>query len=450
MAGFASGNEDHVTLKLAGEDIFLATSFEICQSIIEQPGSFSMRLGRGTISKDPKRGPTVQELIRQYPPNTPFQLLINDRLRMTGSTDGYRASAAGNAATELTIFGRDALAPLHDAHIASEKSFTDTTYKTLVETVLKEIGIDALVLTQDGGNADRQIKAGVKIRELLPIHLVEDFLKGEDGFTAGIQQVLQSRVGERWLDFIRHQLDRAGLFLWSKVDGDFILSAPNPNQDPIYRIIRQRGQNRDAVNVIHADLLNDTRPRFSTVSVYGKGGTRKSGPKKSIGESEDPMMTLDPPNGYGFGALRSLVARDKHCQNNAQAVYLAQRKLAEGRRHGFQLVYTMSGLSAPALAGGGNTINDRAIWTPDTVVDVIDDEFGIQGHFWIDSVEQRRTPQTTTTIRLMHVNDVIFGTPDFEGANGTTVKGFKEPEGVVDILHSYDSPSWQGGDDNNE
>lgn len=424
--------DDTVLLTLGGTSVLIATSYSIQQSILKQPAEFSIRLGRGSGTPEPNKGPTVAELIAKYPPNTPFQLRINGHLRMTGKTDGYRASAAGNAATELTIFGRDGLAPLHDAHIDREISFNNATYESLVKAVFKEVGLDASKIVASN-EANRKLQAGVNVRQLLPVQNIDRILFGKgDGVTAkAAASVLQTKPGDRWMDYLRKQLDRAGLFLWAAADGTFVLSAPNQNLKPIYRIVRRRGQAHNEVNVIHADYLNDTRPRYTFAVVYGKGGGKAKGRTHSKGDSSDDEML----NTYGFGKAfdgsdinsRSLVVRDAHCHNAAQAAYLAQRKLAEGRRHGFQLVYTMSGLSTPGINGG------RAIWTPDTLVEVVDEEFGINSTFWIEAVDFQRSPQSQTTIHLMRTFDIVFGTPDFDASSDATVAtGFKGPPAPAD------------------
>lgn len=409
--------DDKVTLVLGGKELLIAKSYDIKQGVLEQPGEFSLQLGqdksiRDLISKDGRIfGATMA-------PNTPFELYVAGSKRMTGRTDGFRVNQTGGSATELTVFGRDTLAPLHDAHVAQDLSFTDATYKGLVSTVLKLVGLDPSKLSTSG-TADRKLKSGVSIRELLPVRTVEEILQGVgEGETAGAtHQVLEAKIGMRWMDFIRKQLDRAGLFLWGGGDGSIILSAPNSNLAPTYKILRKRGQTRNEVNVERVDYLYDTRPMYSFGIVYGKGGRLKAGSRKSKGDSADDIML-----NLGFDINRAVVVRDRHCQNASQAAYLAQRKLAEGRRHGFQLVYTLAGHSTPALGGG------RAVWSPDTVVQVEDDEIGIKEDFWIDSVHFQESPQKTTTVRLMRTYDVVFGTPDFEGANGTGVKtGFGSP-----------------------
>ena len=409
--------DDVVRLVVGGKEINIATGYEIHQSVLEQPGSFSISLGqdksiRDLISKDGRI------FGAPFAPNTPFELYIRNSKRMTGRLDGFRVSQSGSSATQITVIGRDTLAPVHDAKVAADISFTDATYKSLVSKVLEILGLDPSKLSTSG-TADRQLKAGVPIRELIPARTVEEILKevGENQTTGSTHQSLQAKIGMRWLDFIRKQLDRAGLFLWGGGDGTIILSAPNSNLGPIYRIVRKRGQTRNDVNVEAVDYLYDTRPMYSFAIVYGKFGKQQTGFHKSKGDSADDIML-----NLGFGINRAEVIHDKFCQTTGQAQYLAQRKLAEGRRHGFQLVYTVAGHSTPAIGGG------RAIWCPDTVVEVDDDELGIKDVFWIDSVDFRMNPFKNTTIRLMRTYDVVFGTPDFEGTNGSgVVTGFNSP-----------------------
>lgn len=428
MAEESALNKDSVRLVLKEETILIATSFSISQSILRQPAEFNIRLGRGTTNTDERKGPTIPELIAKTPPNTPFKLYINDNLRMSGRTDGFRATAAGGAASELMIFGRDALAPLHDAHIHKEESFKDATYKSLVETVLKKIGIHEKVHTQSSDiMANRKIQAGVPIRELLPVRTAQEIL--DNVLPGGKQQTtaeqsgrsMQVKAGERWMDFLRKQLDRAGLFLWAAADGKIILSAPQVNQSSIYKIVRQRGQNRNAVNVIHADYMIDTRPRFTSAIIYGRGGGKKNGRVKvNSGLVEDLEMSQ-----YGYDISRAYVYRDAHTQSPSQAAYFAQRKLAEARRQGNQLVYQMSGLSTESMDGS----KTRPVWTPDTMVRIVDDEFGLDTDFWIESVDFGRMPQTTTTIRLMRPYDLETGAPP----SGTGVKtGFPKTPNPMD------------------
>jgi hypothetical protein len=48
------------------------------------------------------------------------------------------------------------------------------------------------------------------------------------------------------------------------------------------------------------------------------------------------------------------------------------------------------------------------IWQPDTVVDVVDDELGVEGPMYVESVKFRRTPHTETELHLMRIEDLEF------------------------------------------
>ena len=77
--------------------------------------------------------------------------------------------------------------------------------------------------------------------------------------------------------------------------------------------------------------------------------------------------------------------------------------MAESRRAGFNLTYTVAGHTFPTLGTG-----ERGVWTPDTVVDVDDDEFGLYGSFYVEQVGFRRQPQTTTELTLLRPADLVF------------------------------------------
>jgi hypothetical protein len=67
----------------------------------------------------------------------------------------------------------------------------------------------------------------------------------------------------------------------------------------------------------------------------------------------------------------------------------------------------MSGHSTPSLVGGG-----RAVWAPDTIVEVNDELLGITGTFWVAQVTHMRNPKSTSLIELMRLGDLVFGTDE--------------------------------------
>jgi prophage tail gpP-like protein len=409
MADFGTdergGLDDRVRLELGGEEVLVSESYDVQGGILSQPSAFSIRLGHGGVAAD---------LMRKFPPKTPFKLRIGDVLQYTGETDGYRAGG-GSGATEVTILGRDSLAPIHDGYVENEKDFLDSTFSNLVRSALQTLSLDPTKL-KTTAEADRKIRAGVNIKQLGPPRTVDEIVAnvGAPATPNGAWQFnfaasIQCKLGERWYDFLRRYLDRAGLFLWAGADGSYILSQPNANLRPVYRIVRRRGQ---ACTVEQAEHTNETTHRHSSVTIYGKGGGRKTGRTKNPGASvDDEMFNGFRQNGFAAGGpddtgyRRPLVMRDVNCGSIAQAEFLASRKLAEERRAGWSLVYTLTGHTTPTIQG-----SERAVWTFDTLVEVEDDEFGISGVFYIENVHYHRDGSgTTTTIRLMRVTDLLFG-----------------------------------------
>lgn len=375
---------DAVRLTLGDEDVVIAESWEIKQSILTQPAAFSIRIGWGDVAA---------QLIKKYPPRTPFTLSIGNVVQQSGAIDAIRCDAA-TGATTLTIRGRDSLAPLHDAYITADESLQDATFGDVVAKALTASGIEDFTL-QTSNAANRKAITGVGVVQ------IADPDGGENPQTQKINRVLQCKVGERQYHHVKKCLDRAGLFLWASTTLNFfILSEPNAKQRPAYRIVRQRGADRNAVNVISATFNNDTAGRYSEAIVYAKGGGKKFGRVTTSGAFVDDEM-------FNLGFTRPMVLKDATVTNAEQAEFYARRKLAETRRAGWQLSYTLAGHSTPSLIGG-----QRAVWAVDTVVEVDDEEFGLQGQFYIESVEFRRGPETTTVLTLQRPQDLIFGSDE--------------------------------------
>lgn len=381
--------DDQVTLTLAGEDVLIAESYEAKASIFTQPAAWSIRLGHGGV---------VASLLAKYPPRTPFELRIAGNVQQSGWLDAPGAEESSGA-TEFTVRGRDTLAALHDAYVDSEVSFADAKYIDLVRKQLDLVGLEDRIIV--GSNlANRSIKSGVRVVELEPLKTVDQILTEAGGPPSVSHQTIQYKLGERRYEFLKRYLDLAGLFLFATGDGNFVLSAPNAKQRPVARIVRKLGQLRTAVNVKSASFVNGTENRFSRYDVYGRGAGRKGGHPKALGTFTDDEMV-----GWGFQKTHTI--RSSNCRSKEQATFLARRKCAEDRRAHWQFKYTVSGHTTASTTG------ERAVWTPDTVIDVDDDLLGMHGIFYLAECTYRRNPQTETELVLMRPQDLLFGPSEF-------------------------------------
>lgn len=385
----AIGNADAaVLLELNGEQVLYAQGWTVEESIFAQPARWSITIGSEAGALD---------LYAAAPPRTIFTLSIGDALQASGYTDGRALTMTGSGSM-LTVHGRDAMAPLHDGYITAQRSFQDATYSGLVQEALKAVGLDPSKLTTSNA-ANRRLKAGVPITEIASPNAVDLIAQQPVGATlGGVSMDLQAKVGERWLEFLRHHLDRAGLMLWAAADGSFVLSTPNPQQTPTYKLYRQIDVDNVQTNILGWDLSDDATSRHSEAVIYGRGGGRKKGRVKAKGQYADAEM-----QGYGYDT--PIVLRDTYIQTADQAAYFARRKLAEERRAGWKLEYTFAGHTLPLY----NSSTDSAVVITDTTIEVADDLLGIFGTFYIETVRRMRGPQTQTTIRLMRPDDMVFG-----------------------------------------
>lgn len=380
------GRQDVVSLILNGETVIQAESYQVKAAVLTQPSAFSMRLGTGD---------SLAKLIAKFPPNTPFQLKINDNLYQTGHTDSGGSSSSGSS--ELVVSGRDVLAKIHDPSIPEEFTLKQVTFKDLVRKALDENGLkDAAIV---GSNeANRAAMTGIK--RTLELQGPRDALGEHVETDSGglVKKEAEAHFGETWNEYLRRHLDHAGIFLWAASDGSFVVSEPNPNQVPLYQLLRKYKTTNgivDASTIIGETFNNDTTGRCSKCNVYTRGPSRKKGRQNAVGSATDKEMV-----GYGFSRLK--VIKDVNAQTPKRAEFWARKHIAETIRRGWRLSYKVFGHTTKSMIG------EHAIWAPDTIVYVDDEKLGLRGNYYVEGVTFDSSPHTTTTLDLMRVDSLIF------------------------------------------
>ncbi len=384
------GLGDQVRLVVNGQEVAIAESYEVANSILEVPSSFAMRVGHNGL---------LQELIKRFPPHAKYQLYIREALQASGRLGGY--SVPSDDGSTLELHGRDRLAPLHDAFIREERSFVGQTYLDIVKIALTEAGVDPGGVVKHDNSSNRRTMTGVDVKARAPRNVQEIVVeKGKGGV---VYTTVVAKLSERWLDFVRTHLDRAGLFLWAEAGGDWQLSAPNTQQEPTYALSLNATTPQDARGFrggIRRDEFRNSvdPPRYSEVIIYSRVTAKKFGRSKVKGGFEDQEM-------IDLGIDRPMTLRDANVASVEQAETLARRKLAEGRRATFRLQYTTHGHSAV------NPNGQRAVWAPDTMVALDDQEVGLKGLFYVEGVTHRCSEGSgrTTTLRLLRPEDLVFG-----------------------------------------
>lgn len=437
--------DDRVRIILNNDDVHILESYEVRLSYMQAPASFACRLGNGEVTR---------AITAKYPPNTTCEVKVGTVTQFTGNTDGYSPEGS-KGATEVNLRGRDTLAPLHDDMITADRSFKNASYVELISLVLQAVGIDEFTLFGDNA-ANRNSRAGQtgggtrlidnptqetkdalarlqkEQQQAIAANSSAAFVPTTPGQkpvltrlgvtvvsapTAPIVEIikatppspqakpLQAKVGGRWWDFIKKELDRAGLFLFAAGErGVFIVGQPKTKQAAKYQLIRQRNAVANTVNVLSARHTNDTTRRASHYVVHGRGG---KGFRKTINAKIGASFIDEEMVALGF--TRHKVVSDPQANNDKRAEYLCKRLAAEDRRQSWTLSYTVKGHTTPSLTG-----EDRLVWAVDTIVSVRDDELGIYGDHWIESVTFRGDANsgTTTELTLLRPTDLVFGDPD--------------------------------------
>lgn len=358
------------------EDVKIAEAYEVTYGIFTQPAAFAITLGFDGNAKD---------IIEKYPPRTPFRLFVGTRLVQQGLTDGW---AVGLSHATVRLRGRDRLQQVHDNEGAAEKSYKDATYKSLVESALRDGGIkDPVVVVTNAANrlAIARGKNGIASTESGPKRSTRP---------------ATIHIGETYFDFIKRHLDRAGLFLFAAADGTFILASPDGKQQASYVAVHAPSIVGRYGSVEDGDYSFETTGRSSETIVYARGGGKKFGNVKAKGAYEDEEM-------IGLGYERINVIRDHTAANNAQAEALARRRIAEQRRRAWQLNIIVTGHTTVAPDGFSPTV-----WTPDTMVRFKSEQLGLDQDLYVESVTYQRDmgSGTKTRMRLMRPEDLVFGT----------------------------------------
>lgn len=401
------GSHDTIGLKLGGVDIKIAESYEVKVSILQQPSAFSIRLGSDGSAAD---------ILSMAAPGTPFELSVitggTPRVISTGLVDS-RGVPSGQY-TQVEIRGRDYLAQLFDSFVVEEQSFPQKTFYELTRKVmdLVDLTVDKGHFLQIVNDINRQLLTGVRTTARNETELATELNTGSFAGTGElVYRTMKAQLGTRYYDFLQQQYKLAGLFLWASPDKTFVLARPRADQPASFNIYRGRGGSGKTTNVIDCRFSDDTAMRHTQAIIYGKSGGGKKGVEICRGEFiDDEMFNYSGISGY----RKNIVVHDADVKTQEECEYVARRILADERRAGWQLEYTVAGHQVPSV----NSPSGTAVWGPDTVVFVEDYELhnasdpslNFKKNFYLEAVTYSSNPQKTTKLTLMRPTDLIFAT----------------------------------------
>lgn len=400
-------NEDRFRLLVDGQDVPICSSYECNASVFEVPAQFSMTVGHTGLLSD---------LIHNYCEGTPFELYVNDVRVMQGEVDEVKG--AGGDGTQLIVSGRDRLARIYDSEVDSDRTFSNVTFTDITEAAMADVGFGDVSLVSSNLANRKAITGTYKVSAVTPPSQEstdEQLGQTVEKRTKTVHKTLAIEAGTTWWEFLVTQYQRGGLFLWADVFGGFVLGQPNGKQEPLYRLVRRRtgkGEEGDVNFIGQPEFSRSIRPRYSEFHVMGRKGSGTNGRdfafKRQIDEEVVALLNPNPADRKDGGKRKKIkVYRDDKLKTPEQAAFLALRKMAQSRRDGFNLSYTIAGHTLPALRGGG-----RLVLQPDTVIHVVDEELGIDMPMYLGTGNYPRGPQCTTKLTLTRCEDLLFGDED--------------------------------------
>jgi prophage tail gpP-like protein len=381
--------DDRVRIRLGTEEnVRVVETYEFHTSILQQPSKFALTLSGG-------RGAAA--LLRRYLPGPKAgacSLSIGKYRQFTGELDAVNAVGDANR-TNVQLIGRDLMARLHDSDIPGDRSFDNATYEDLFKAGLLDVGLQNKIV-EISNTANRKIRSGVGVK-VFKEPVTSDEVKMSPSGNGKFRTTVTAKMGESWLQLYERQFAKLGLFPWSDAYGNFVLSRPNADQEPLFHFYRRRGPGASKANVKRFAFTNDTTHRVSELVIFARNLGRKMGQNHTNGGFIDEEMKA-----LGHGKIR--VYRDAKVNTPEEAEYFARKQIAEANRAGWRLTYTVSGHSAPRYGVAG----ERAIVVPDVVARIDDDELNIHENLYIESVIYRSPPRECV-ITFMRPQDLIFG-----------------------------------------
>lgn len=433
------------TIELLVEDrvLLVAQEYDVQISFFKVPSVFSLTVGSNK---------TTLDLMRQVQPGMKFALRVNGVVVFVGFIDGYESLGSGG--TTLTIAGRDAVSQLVRAHVEDERSFTNATYLDLAEAAAKASGIAEPTIYADVASQRAAVtgtpvvetvkKQSLKLRDAAGAQgsSLEVVAVTPDGSAYDVVEVRQGRTevstvvnqtinrvtgykterpikwdaGESYFAALKKETDRAGVFLRAGVDPTgkdpyvFLLSAPDPHQRAQFNLLNTRDPERAADNVVLCERQGGRyvmTGRHSEYVVLGQAGGGKDGRKQVRGSCTDEEALA------GLPLPAKMVHKDPKAKSSRQANFTARKMCAEARRANRTFPYRIKGRHSLPLAADPR---ESGLPMPDTVVYLRDDEIGVDGDMWVESVRFHKSvgDGTYTDLTLLDPTDLVFGEDELD------------------------------------
>ena len=355
-------------------------SYTIDSEFLTPTDGWSFTVGDERLQSDP-----AYKLLQ---PDARVEIWIDGNLQLTGIIDLVEFSSSPDGGTTCTVQGRDVLRTLCKANI-----WPGFTVKglTVFEMVNKILGIyyqeNTPTLLADNTANLSVLGVGSKVNA-----------KDRSAKQKKLIERSQAHPNEGAFEFISRNIRRFGLWMWATADGGIVLSGPEYDQQPSYKIIRRRGGR--TVQWKDANYRWDRTSVPTYVYVRGKS-TQKEWEKTTV------FGVVQDPNRKNRIIEPAYISHDEaKTKENAEA--FARQELSKLKQN--ERVYTVTAVGHKDQVTGN-------VFAVDTLA-TVDDEFtGVQETMYVMGRTFRKDlgGGTTTELRCVPLGAIQFSDVDWEG-----------------------------------
>jgi len=205
------------------------------------------------------------EIQKHIAHGTQYKVWVNDLLRLTGRVEALDIpiDAAGGSVVRFTV--RTKLADAAFSSAPEGVKVKDTSIKKFILAVYKPLGYT---------------EADFVFDQYVSRDLITGKRTGGKGSPVSVDlepiTVKDAKVQppETIYDAADRHLRRHGLIHWDSPDGKIVVGGINDTQDAIYKLLCNRGANRNLNNVMSLTRVMDWSDIPSTLAVFGVGASR--------------------------------------------------------------------------------------------------------------------------------------------------------------------------------
>ena len=403
-------------------------SYRFNSNFLSKTDGWSCTLGDESIS---------DKLIASVKVGMKIQLRIDNLVQGSGYIDDVEISSSRSGGTEVSISGRDVLAPTVDACMDPTIKLTaGQTVVDLLQAVFNPFGLLIYVADNDDnrGLMTGQTRGTPTSKKGKPLK-------------SYVLHQLKPYPNEGAFDFASRVCQRHGLWIWPSSTGTaLIVGRPSYDVGPDFYITHKRGDIGATNNVIHSTVRrsSEQQPSVIVATGFGAGGENAISNLRVIMVNElvafDATGALQPsvaailakyPSAYRFPTRlnftppaplkpssdsaffttntlmidpvsRPMFLHDDESKDLDKLKNFTQREMALRQRRALDANYTVEGHK-----------NNGMPWSVDCVVDVQDDISGLYEKMWIlgRTFVKDRNGGTMTELELIRQHTLDFFPP---------------------------------------